>query len=195
MAHWQGLAKLRMHTDTTLDILEKTTVLLGRCLREFKDKTCSQYATRELPTEASARQRRARNKSRAAHVAAGCTTQDEGAPNSADVGSNSSAPSLSTSIQEKDVSRDKPKPSRLPKSFNMNTIKFHSLGDYAPTIRVSGTADSFSTQAASNLIYLLRTAHRFYLARAHAQALEDEVPAHEWKGLQSPACVDASKTI
>ena len=36
--------------------------------------------------------------------------------------------------------------SRQPKAFNLNTYKFHSLGDYANTIRQYGTTDSYSTQ-------------------------------------------------
>jgi hypothetical protein len=57
-AHWHGLAKLRMHSDITLDVLDKQTTILGRLLRTFQSKTCAQYDTRELPREAKARQRR-----------------------------------------------------------------------------------------------------------------------------------------
>lgn len=58
LAHWHGLAKLHMHTDTTLDVLSQATVSLGNTLREFEDKTCSLFQTRELAREQAARQRR-----------------------------------------------------------------------------------------------------------------------------------------
>jgi hypothetical protein len=33
------------------------------------------------------------------------------------------------------------------KTFNLNTYKFHALGDYTATIRRYGTTDSYSTEA------------------------------------------------
>jgi hypothetical protein len=39
--------------------------------------------------------------------------------------------------------------SRKPKQLNLNTYKFHSLGDYVETIRRFGTTDSYSTQPVS----------------------------------------------
>lgn len=57
-AHWHGLAKLRMHSDNTLDIMDDVTVQLGSQFREFRDKICAQFQTRELPRETAARQRR-----------------------------------------------------------------------------------------------------------------------------------------
>jgi hypothetical protein len=38
---------------------------------------------------------------------------------------------------------------RRPKSFNLQTYKFHALGDYEATIRRYGTADSYSTETVS----------------------------------------------
>lgn len=56
----------------------------------------------------------------------------------------------------------------LPKTFNMRTYKYHSLGDYVETIRTFGTSDSYSTEPVSNsskwIIYILKT--RSYLGRA-----------------------------
>lgn len=59
-AHWHGLAKLRMHIDPTLAILDKETTTLGHKLREFQSKTCSVHPTLELKREANARRRRER---------------------------------------------------------------------------------------------------------------------------------------
>jgi len=38
---------------------------------------------------------------------------------------------------------------RRPKKFNLQTYKYHSLGDYPDTIRQYGTSDSYSTEPVS----------------------------------------------
>lgn len=38
------------------------------------------------------------------------------------------------------------------KKLNLNTYKFHSLGDYVATIRLFGTTDSYSTQVVSPVV-------------------------------------------
>ena len=58
LAHWHGLAKLRMHTDQTLDVLSRATTSLGSSLRCFEETTCAVFETRELERERAARQRR-----------------------------------------------------------------------------------------------------------------------------------------
>jgi len=50
-ARWHALAKLQMHTDHTLQILEELTTKLGDQLRFFANNTCSNYSTVELPHE------------------------------------------------------------------------------------------------------------------------------------------------
>ena len=57
-AHWHALAKLRMHTDLTLKILEEVTISLGDLFRQFDRTTCAAYKTLELPREFEARKRR-----------------------------------------------------------------------------------------------------------------------------------------
>ena len=57
-AHWHALAKLRMHTDETLDLLDTATVKLGKQLRHFQEHTCGAFKTQELRREAERRQRR-----------------------------------------------------------------------------------------------------------------------------------------
>ena len=57
MAEWHALAKLRMHTDGTLKVLEDLTRELGKLLHQFRDLTCSQFSTVELPRETTARAR------------------------------------------------------------------------------------------------------------------------------------------
>ena len=100
-AEWHALAKLRMHTDSMLSVLEEVTRELGRLMRQFRDRTSDEFNTVELPGEASAKKRTSSSK----------------------------------------------------KKLNLNTYKFHSLGDYVATIRLFGTTDSYSTQVVSPLVY------------------------------------------
>jgi hypothetical protein len=57
-AHWHALAKLRLHNDFTLDILDSEARALGQQLCDFNNTTCSAFVTRELPREYKARIRR-----------------------------------------------------------------------------------------------------------------------------------------
>ena len=54
MSHWHGLAKLRMHTDHTLALLDEATALLGLKFRHFVNHTCTRFDTCELQCEANA---------------------------------------------------------------------------------------------------------------------------------------------
>jgi hypothetical protein len=105
-----------MHTDTTLDILSQVTVSLGNSLREFEEKTCSMFETREMERERAARQRR-QEKAKAKAT-------------------NGTPPVLTAPGNG----------ARKPKRLNLNTYKVHALGDYVSTIRRYGTTDSYSTQ-------------------------------------------------
>jgi hypothetical protein len=58
MCTWHALAKLRLHTEHTLDALKKTTVQLGRQLRYFSSFVCPAFKTYETPNELEARARR-----------------------------------------------------------------------------------------------------------------------------------------
>ena len=57
LAHWHGLAKLRMHSEKTLDILDTLTQTLGENFRFFQGKTCAAFGTKELQWEADKRYR------------------------------------------------------------------------------------------------------------------------------------------
>ena len=108
-AHWHGLAKLRLHSDDTLDIMDDVTVGLGVQFHEFHDKICPKFQTRELPREAAACQRRTQKNHQS-----GANTE-----------TNNKEPYL--------------------KNFNLETYKYHLLGDYIAMIRRFGTTDSYST--------------------------------------------------
>ncbi|KAI0672334.1 hypothetical protein C8Q78DRAFT_971002 [Trametes maxima] len=57
-ATWHALAKLREHVDSTLDGLDFFTIEVGKSVRNFSKKTCTNWVTVELPKEAAARGRR-----------------------------------------------------------------------------------------------------------------------------------------
>jgi hypothetical protein len=118
VAHWHGLAKLRLHHDIILDILDKLTTTLGSQLRSFQKHTCADFKTYELNKEASARQRRHSKKK----------TKTE------------------TKKTAKMKGKESTNPSRKMKSINLVTYKIHALGDYVDTIRMYGTTDSYSTE-------------------------------------------------
>ena len=58
LCHWHALAKLRMHTDSTLDVMERLTVCLAQQMRKFASETCPAFVTKELRREADSRRRR-----------------------------------------------------------------------------------------------------------------------------------------
>ena len=55
---WHALAKLRLHTSTTLGHLQTTTKELGKTLRRFAKMSRTDFATTDLPREQAARARR-----------------------------------------------------------------------------------------------------------------------------------------
>jgi hypothetical protein len=153
-AHWHSLAKLRMHNDLTLDVMEAVTVALGEKLREFKDKTCSAFITRELKRESDARARRQAKKA-AADKGKSTAKRPHRTAQSLHSNSTSTEPSdqlkhqlSGVAVESEDVATDASpngNAKRL-KAFNLNTYKLHALGDYTATIRRYGTTDSYSTE-------------------------------------------------
>lgn len=57
-ATWHALAKLRMHTDSSLSVFEETITILGQQLRFFVNRICPEFQTFETPAEAAAKERR-----------------------------------------------------------------------------------------------------------------------------------------
>ncbi|KAH7919092.1 hypothetical protein BV22DRAFT_1185026, partial [Leucogyrophana mollusca] len=126
MAYWHSLAKLRMHTDSSLKLLELATTLLGQRIRFFAEDTSKHFRTIETDKEYRARMRATQ---RRCEKAAGTVSSNPG-------------PALSdaaTSVASMG--------SKQPRSFSLQTSKLHALGDYVRQIRQFGTTDSFSTQA------------------------------------------------
>jgi len=167
MAHWHALAKLRLHTDITLAAMDSMTVLLGNKLRLFQRKTCSAFSTQELKRERDARVRRQNPKTKTndrptatprnppVRKSTGASTRATTAASRTGPSSNAALdhdPSLTTPLIGSSKAPDgSPGPARCDegsreKTFNLNTYKFHALGDYAATIRQFGTTDSYSTE-------------------------------------------------
>ena len=55
---WHALAKLRVHTETTLADLEAAAQAFTASVRRWKTKTCDLIVTHELEKESAARDRR-----------------------------------------------------------------------------------------------------------------------------------------
>ncbi|KAI9431820.1 hypothetical protein H4582DRAFT_1794077, partial [Lactarius indigo] len=64
LATWHAYAKLRLHTDTTLEMFETVGATLCQALRYFATVTCPWYTTKELPREANARATRQQDRAR-----------------------------------------------------------------------------------------------------------------------------------
>jgi hypothetical protein len=144
MAHWHGLAKLRMHHDVTLDIMESVTASLGELLRSFRDVTSPAFKTKELHREANARVRRQLRKGGANHrhpsnVRSDVSRSATQTPAGEEASSSQPAP------EQPGPSERRPGARRW-KAFNLSTYKGHSYGDYVKAIRQFGTMDSFSTE-------------------------------------------------
>ena len=58
LARWHALAKLRVHTDKTVDLLATATKTLTSAMQRFLRETCEAFDTKELKKEAAARGRR-----------------------------------------------------------------------------------------------------------------------------------------
>jgi hypothetical protein len=168
MAHWHALAKLRMHNDLSLDIMDAVTVSLGKALRTFRDTTCSAFHTKELRREYHARIRRQAKKSASkSHVAAPdetLATSSSAVQTNIDSDSTLGATATGTPVlngglfNPPAVFQASTKPTgtgRHEKTLNLSTFKCHSLGDYARTIRTYGTTDSYSTEPVSKNYFFI----------------------------------------
>ena len=125
LATFHALAKLQLQTETTILDLECCTTRLGECMRKFEKYVCSKYDTKDLPSELAARTRRQQRKA----IKLTTTT-----PGSTQKGLASTSPRR--------------------RKFNLETYKYHSLGDYATSIRLHGPLDGYSSQLVSCLILL-----------------------------------------
>jgi hypothetical protein len=130
-----GLDKLRLHTETTLGFADEQTLEYAGLRRTFKDVTCPAFETYELPKEAEARGRRAQRQK------AKTPASNTAAPSSVDGGLSAPPPTKKAQLE--------PGTAKKRKEFNLNTYKYHSIGDYPTVIRRMGTTDNWTTQIVS----------------------------------------------
>ena len=140
LATWHGLAKLCVHTDSTLDYLDTSTTRLGRFLRRFSRETKKVYQTRDLPAEEAARGRRK------AAMLLKSATKDATSSGKPMAKPDTGAAEGSTTNKGKQKAGG-PKLRYL----NLTTYKLHALGDYVDTIRRFGPTDNYTTQLVSSL--------------------------------------------
>ncbi|KAG6823422.1 hypothetical protein H0H92_010275 [Tricholoma furcatifolium] len=139
-AYWHGLAKLRLHSDRTLEILDQQTSLIGHSLRAFKDTTCPSFQTRELKRELEARSRRQASKPKS------------GLPRATNSGGKSKGMPPYCSSPWTCLMRQAPAPDPRLKQFTLNGYKLHAMGDYVASIREYGTTDSYSTELVTHCL-------------------------------------------
>lgn len=129
LATWHALAKLRLHTETTVCDLEASTHRLGVQMRLFEKEVCPHYVTKELPNETAARGRRS------------------SAQNAKSV-PQKKAPTASKA-KATAAAKNGPTAQAKLRKLNINTYKMHALGGYARAIRLHGTSDSYSSHIVS----------------------------------------------
>lgn len=129
LATWHSLAKLRLHTDSTLDALENSTTRLGAVLRKFESITCADFSTSELPSEEAARGRRKASKAK---------KKGEG--------------NVLMSEKRKGKQRAASTGPARRRNFALSTYKLHCLADYPAAIRKFGTTDGLSSQIVSERV-------------------------------------------
>jgi hypothetical protein len=131
LAVWHALAKMRIHTEDTIELLEIGTRELAVSVAAFEYKVCPHFKTRELAKEVARRGRaQVRKKQKATAAAA-------------------SKPSTQQSkaiITNKDIEVAAGDP-RMRVFSVRDTYKFHRSADVARTIRRFGTSDNYSTQS------------------------------------------------
>lgn len=145
-AQWHGLAKLRMHTDQTLELLDDVTISLGQQFRFFVNIICPDFKTRELPREAAARARRSKKPSTTGSGSGPISVSSNNTENTSSILTpplSADADSLTTTLTAAPQSSTS---TRRLKTLNLDTYKYHSLGDYTEMIRKYGTTDSYSTE-------------------------------------------------
>ncbi|KAG2345624.1 hypothetical protein BDR05DRAFT_867867, partial [Suillus weaverae] len=103
----------------TLAFFDSATIVLSRSVCKFACTTCKKYVMTKLPQEHAANSR--------------CQA--------AIASKQLAEPATSQSVQ-----KGKSKSNTKVKKLNLNTYKYHVLGDYPNTIQRMGTMDSYSTQ-------------------------------------------------
>ncbi|KAL0563662.1 hypothetical protein V5O48_018402 [Marasmius crinis-equi] len=145
LATWHAYAKLRLHTDSTVASLRETTRQLGQSLRAFH-KAAEKFDTHETPKEMAARQRREAQKKKKLQEKRSQAATD-GTDESEDTKSGKAKSGKGAKKGKNRKNRKKKKKTgALQKPPNIDTPKFHFIGDYVESILEYGTTDSYSTR-------------------------------------------------
>ena len=191
---WHALAKLRLHTLSTLQIFKSTTKLLGQKLRHWVKKTCAAFDTQELPKEASARHRR--KAAAAAKAGKGKEVPIRGKGGRGRGREKGRMPGQSTrKTTTQQAESSDAHTSKIRKVFNMCTYKIHSLGHYIAAIARFGTTDSYSTQVVNfNFSILIeftdfpfqgelehRRVKRFYARTNKRKTFGRQIATQQWR--------------
>ena len=139
---WHGLAKLRLHTESTIINLENSITRLGEILHKFSGTVCPAYATYDLPSEEAARVRR---KATAAKNAKAQSPKKKKKKSNQQPVIEKKKAVLAKSEGDGPTSNLKSS-SCHQRSFNLVTYKLHALGWYPRAIRLYGTSDNYNTQ-------------------------------------------------
>ena len=129
-----------MHTDVTLELLSQVTISFGNRIHAFQQKTCAVFSTHKLEREW------------AAWVWCQDRIKKAATENNSNVQKGKKAITKTNAqkgMKAMTKTNSQPRESssgRQPKQFNLNTYKYHALGDYCNTIQWFGTTDSYSTQ-------------------------------------------------
>ncbi|KAG9083836.1 hypothetical protein FRC06_004351 [Ceratobasidium sp. 370] len=118
-AEWHALAKLRLHTESTLAVLKRLTTQIGAEMRAFVELT-KDMDIRETPKE-YARRKKQYESTRLRTTSAQKSKESSKPQTKSDDG-------------------------RRKCVLNLETYKFHSQGDYVRCVKRYGTTDSYSTQ-------------------------------------------------
>ena len=137
LAYWHSLAKVHMHTDSSLQEFRQLTTILGEHLRYFADETCQHFQTFETDKEYQARSRAA-----ARRLAKSTESPLQPLPGHS---VEPVPPPLQTSAPVT-------KAGKRPKTFNISTPKAHFYPDYPDQIELHGTTDSLSTKLVLGLL-------------------------------------------
>jgi hypothetical protein len=141
-----------MHSDSTLVLLDELTTEFGKLIRQFRDLSCTQFKTVELPRETAARKRKRTRKQ--AGVTHNVPQPGQPASNLTANGSNPSETVSGTTTESATLGSEpqaQKKSGTRAKVLNLFTVKLHFLGDYVRHIRLFGTTDSYSTQLVREL--------------------------------------------
>ncbi len=151
---------MRLHSETSVRLLDDTTTVLGHELRHFANVTCLHFRTRETQAEY---EKRKRTEARRQHTAAqtlGGSSSGRALPSApapvsgpppptALTSASGPAPPTAPALTSTASTATVPSSGRRPQTFNLSTIKMHFLGDYTWFIKSIGTTDSYTSQIVS----------------------------------------------